>query len=69
MKETFNFKISWLAILQFIETLSGNKDRKHLRDRGETAKQKTDWKNGGQMKRHVGVMRERKIGRLLTDQV
>ena len=34
----------WLAYSKFKDVLTENKKRKHLRDSGETTKEKKDWK-------------------------
>ena len=44
IKVIFHFKIRWLATLKFKDVLTENKKQKHLRDSGETVKEKKDWK-------------------------
>ena len=34
----------WIAYSKFKDVLTENKERKYLRDSGETAKEKKDWK-------------------------
>ena len=68
MKVIFNFKIRWLATLNFKDALTENKKRKHLRGSGEAAKKKQGLKkmeDKWKWEETGSSLREHKTGRLV----